>query len=134
MDETFTTESWGITCDHDLQLRQGLVCGVSQEDVDVSQHALLLLDDAVGPPLLIQDDEGAFWEQEVGKSQQWNEPEKENNAWQGLQSLHSGGVRALCDITGGARPGTRTLVKPVGEIKGDFFFPTDGTETEMTAI
>lgn len=37
-----------------------MVGGVSQENVDVSQHALLLLNDTVGPPLLIQDDEGAF--------------------------------------------------------------------------
>lgn len=86
-----------------------MVCGVSQENVDVSQHALLLLGDAVSPPLLVQDDEGAFWEQEVGKSQQWKEQEKETKnkqtmktiAWLGLQSLHSGGVRALCDITEG---------------------------------
>lgn len=82
-----------------------MVCGVSQENVDVSQHALLLLDDAVHPPLLVQDDEGAFWEQEVGKSQQWKEQEKETLkkkiAWLGLQSLLSGGVRALCDITEG---------------------------------
>lgn len=72
----FTTEIQDITCDHDLQLRQGVVAGVSQENVDVSQHALLLLHDIVGPPLLVQDDEGAFWEQEGGELRQTEKPKK----------------------------------------------------------
>lgn len=72
----FNTKILDITCDHDLQLRQGLVVGVSQENVDISQHALLLIDDPVGPLLLIQDDEGAFWEQEGGDSRQSKEPKK----------------------------------------------------------
>lgn len=49
-----------MTCDHDLQLSQGRLCGVGQEDVHVSHHALVLVYAGVGPPLLIQDDEGAL--------------------------------------------------------------------------
>lgn len=48
------------TCDHDLQLSQGRLCGVDQEDVYISHHALFLVYAGVGPPLLIQDDEGAL--------------------------------------------------------------------------
>lgn len=49
-----------MTCDHDLQLSQGRLREVGQEDVHVSHHALLLVYAGVGPPLLIQDDEGAL--------------------------------------------------------------------------
>lgn len=48
------------TCDHDLQLSQGRLCGVGQEDVHISHHAPFLVHAGVGPPLLIQDDEGAL--------------------------------------------------------------------------
>lgn len=54
-----------VTGDHDLQLGQGEVAGVGQEDVDVAHHALLLLHPGVRPQLLVQDDEGALWKSEM---------------------------------------------------------------------
>lgn len=50
-----------VTCYHDLQLGQGGVRGVSQEDVDIPHHAqLFFFYTGVHPPLLVQDDEGAL--------------------------------------------------------------------------
>jgi len=54
-----------VTGDHNLQLGQGEVAGVGQEDVDVAHHALLLLHPGVRPQLLVQDDEGALWKSEM---------------------------------------------------------------------
>lgn len=50
-----------ITCYHDLQLCQEWIGGVGQEDVDISHHALLLIDTWVHPALLVQDNKCAFW-------------------------------------------------------------------------
>lgn len=63
LNNLFRTKTLGVTCYHDLQLSQGGVCGVSQEDVDISHHALLLFYTRVSPPLLVQDDERALWKQ-----------------------------------------------------------------------
>lgn len=57
-----------VTCYHDLQLSQGGLRGVSQEKVDISHHALLLLHTAVSPPLLVQDDERTLWKHGVKKT------------------------------------------------------------------
>lgn len=57
--ERFSYWTW-VTCDHDLQLSQGGVRGVSQEDVNISHHAGLLIHTGVGPLLLVQDDECAL--------------------------------------------------------------------------
>lgn len=57
----------GVTCYHDLQLSQGRVWGVSQEQVDISHHALLIFYTAVRPSLLVQDDERALWKDRIKK-------------------------------------------------------------------
>lgn len=50
-----------FTCYHDLQLSQGHVRRVSQKDVDISHHALLLVCTGVRPLLFVQNDECALW-------------------------------------------------------------------------
>lgn len=66
--ESSSGQTLCITCYHDLQLSQGGLRGVSQENVDISHHALLLFHAAVSPPLLVQDDERTLWKHRIKKS------------------------------------------------------------------
>lgn len=50
-----------LTCYHDLQLSQGRVCRVGEEDVYVSNHRFLLLFTWFRKALLVQDDKRALW-------------------------------------------------------------------------
>lgn len=69
------------TCYHDLQLSQRRVCWISQEDVDISHHALLLLHTGVSPLLLVQNYERALWKGNI-KTHKHNE-----NAFLGIAFL-----------------------------------------------
>jgi len=51
------------TCNHNLQFSQGRITWVSEENVDISHHALLLRYTRICPFLLIQNDEGALCEE-----------------------------------------------------------------------
>lgn len=67
--ESYSGQTLSITCYHDLQLSQGRLRGVSQENVDISHHALLLFHTAVSPPMLVQDDERTLWKHGIKKTE-----------------------------------------------------------------
>lgn len=50
-----------LTCNHNFNLAQGRILSISEEEIHIPHHAVLIRTCLPGPPLCVQHNEGALW-------------------------------------------------------------------------